>query len=110
VNIETRRVGEKVVIQVTGRMDAENADAFDAQCESWISQGINQLVIDVAELSYISSMGLRSFVSIGKRLQEKGGKLRICRQTGLVKQVFEITRLNTVFPPHDSVEAALADQ
>jgi hypothetical protein len=27
-----------------------------------------------------------------------------------VKQVFEITRLNTIFPPHESVEAALADQ
>ena len=91
-------------------MDADNAPAFEAQCESWISQGINQLVIDVGELSYVSSMGLRSFMSIGKRVQESGGKLRVCRQTGLVKQVFEITRLNALFPPHESVEAALADE
>ena len=91
-------------------MDAENATVFEAQCESWISQGINQLVIDVGDLAYVSSMGLRSFMSVGKKLQDKGGKIRICRQTGLVKQVFEITRLNTIFPPHESVEAALADQ
>jgi len=91
-------------------MDAENAPAFEAQCESWISQGINQLVVDVGELAYVSSMGLRSFMAVGKKLQEKGGKLRICRQTGLVKQVFEITRLNSLFPQHESVEAALADQ
>jgi hypothetical protein len=35
--------------------------------------------------------------------------LRICRLTGLVRQVFEITRLNQVFPPHDSVESALLE-
>ena len=91
-------------------MDAENAPAFETQCESWISQGINQLVVDVGDLTYVSSMGLRSFVTVGKRLQEKGGKLRICRQTGLVRQVFEITRLNSIFPPYQSLEAALADQ
>jgi len=109
VKIESRQVGDRVVVQVTGRMDAESAAAFDAHCESWISQGFNNLIVDLGELSYVSSMGLRSFVAIGKRLQEKDGKLRVCRQTGLVKQVFEITRLDSIFPPHESVEAALAD-
>lgn len=109
MTIQSRQVKDRVVLQVVGRMDAENAPAFESQCESWISQGINQLVVDVGELAYVSSMGLRSFMVIGKRLQDKGGKLRICCQTGLVKQVFEITRLNSIFPPHESVEAALAD-
>ncbi len=109
MNIETRQVGETVILQVIGRLDAENATVFEAQCESQISQGINQLVIDVGDLEYVSSMGLRSFMLIGKKLQEKGGKLRVCRQRGLVKQVFEITRLNSIFPTHDTVEAALAD-
>ena len=98
-----------MVVQVEGRMDAESAPVFEAHCESWISQGINNLIVDVGELAYVSSMGLRSFVAIGKRLQDKGGKLRVCRQTGLVKQVFEITRLDSIFPPLESVEAALAD-
>lgn len=109
MTIQSRQVKDRVVLQVVGRMDAENAPVFESQCESWISKGINQLVVDVGELAYVSSMGLRSFMVIGKRLQDKGGKLRICCQTGLVKQVFEITRLNSIFPPHESVEAALAD-
>jgi anti-sigma B factor antagonist len=109
VTIESRQVGQWVVLGVAGRMDAENAPLFETQCESWISGGINHLLVDAADLVYISSMGLRAVVAIGKRLQEKGGQLRICRQTGLVKQVFEITRLNDIFPPHESVEAALAD-
>jgi anti-anti-sigma factor len=109
VTIASRQVGEKVVLVVAGRMDAENAPEFTKECEAWISKGISRLVVDVGDLSYVSSMGLRSFMAIGKSVQDKGGKLLICRQTGLVKQVFEITRMNTIFPPHESVESALAE-
>jgi anti-anti-sigma factor len=109
VTIASRQVGEKVVLLVAGRMDAENAPEFTKECESWISKGIISLVVDVGDLSYVSSMGLRSFMAIGKTLQDKAGKLSICRQTGLVKQVFEITRMNIIFPPHESVESALAE-
>ena len=109
MTIESSQVGDKVVLLVAGRMDAENAPEFEKACQSWIVQGVTGLVVDVGDLDYVSSMGLRSFMSIGKTLQDKGGKLRICRQKGLVKQVFEITRLNSVFPPHESVEAALTE-
>jgi anti-anti-sigma factor len=109
VKIESRQVGDRVVVQVAGRMDAESAPMFETHCDSWISKGINRLIVDVGDLAYVSSMGLRSLVAIGKRLQDKGGTLRVCRQTGLVKQVFEITRLDSIFPHHESVEAALAD-
>ena len=109
VTIESRQSGERVVVTVAGRMDADNAPDFETHCQAWIAKGINQLVVDVGDLAYISSMGLRSFMTVGKKVQDNGGKLRICRQTGLVKQVFEITRLNTIFPPHETVEAALAD-
>jgi anti-anti-sigma factor len=51
-------------------------------------------------------MGLRCFVSVAKKLKSGGGELRVCRLTGLVRQVFEITRLNEVFPMYDSVESA----
>jgi anti-anti-sigma factor len=109
VTIEQIQVGGKVVLHVTGRMDAENAVQFEQQCESCISEGATRLVIDVGDLRYVSSMGLRSFVFIAQKLREKGGELRICRLTGLVKQVFEITRLNQVLPLHDSLESALME-
>lgn len=109
MTIEKTQVGDKVVLHVAGRMDAENAVQFERQCESCIAEGFPSLVIDLNDLTYVSSMGLRSFVAAAKKLRDKGGDLRICRLTGLVRQVFEITRLNQVFPPHDSVESALME-
>ena len=109
MTIERIQVGGKVVLHVAGRMDADNAGQFEQQCQSCIAEGITSLVIDLGDLSYISSMGLRSFVVIAQKLRGKGGELRICRLTGLVQQVFEITRLNQVLPLHDSVESALME-
>jgi anti-anti-sigma factor len=109
VTIERLEIGGKVVLHVVGRMDADNASQFEKQCEDCISEGIRSLVVDLADLKYVSSMGLRSFVAIAQELQQKGGELRICRLTGLVQQVFEITRLNQVLHLHDSVESALAE-
>ncbi len=95
------------MLQVSGRMDAENAPQFEEQCKACIAEGRNTLVVDLGGLTYVSSMGLRSFLSIAKLLQEKGGALRICRLGGLVKQVFEITGLLGTFRVYDSVEAAV---
>ena len=107
VTVERRQVSDQAVLLVSGRMDAENAPQFEQQCRACIAEGLTVLVVDLGELRYISSMGLRSFVSIGKTLQDKGGALRICRLNGLVKQVFEITNLLGSFPVYESVEAAL---
>lgn len=109
VDIEASQHGAAVVLKVIGRMEAGNAQAFEQACTGWVNQGSTSLIIDMSQLAYISSMGLRSFVVVGKLLQEKGGTLRLSALTGLVKQVFEITRLSSVFPMHETVDAALAD-
>lgn len=107
MTIERRQLSDQVVLLVAGRMDAENAPNFEDECKASIAAGATTLVVDLGGLAYVSSMGLRSFVAIGKTLQSKGGALRICRMTGLVKQVFEITGLIRSFPVYESLDAAL---
>ena len=109
MNIERVQVGSKAVLRVAGRMDVESASQFESACESCIADGFTTIIIDLGELSYISSIGLRSFVAIAKKLKDRGGALRVCRLTGLVRQVFEITRLTELFPMHESVESAVAE-
>jgi anti-anti-sigma factor len=101
------RVSGQMILALSGRMDAENAPQFDQQCNALIAEGMTTLVVDVGELAYVSSMGLRCFVAVAKKLQSKGGQLRICRLQGLVNQVFEITGLKRTFPVYESVESAL---
>ena len=109
MNIERVQIGDKAVLHVAGRMNAENAAHFESKCESCISEGFTSLIVDLGDLVYISSAGLRSVLTIAKKLKDKGGVLRICRLTGMVLQVFEITKLTQVFPLHDSVESAVVE-
>ena len=88
-------------------MDAENAPQFEQECNARIGDGLKSLVVDVGDLTYVSSMGLRCFVAVAKTLRSKGGELRICRLQGLVNQVFEITGLKRTFPVYESLESAL---
>ena len=107
MTIEQRHLTGQVVLVLSGRMDAENAPQFEQECNACITEGLTSLVVDLGELAYVSSMGLRCFIAVAKTLQSKGGALRLCRLQGLVKQVFEITGLINCFPVYESLESAL---
>jgi anti-anti-sigma factor len=89
-------------------MDAENANVFETACTNGMQTGVAYLVVDVSDLQYVSSMGLRSFLSGAQTLQKRGGAMMLCGLHGLPKQVFEMTRLIGLFPLHDTTESALA--
>jgi anti-anti-sigma factor len=69
MNFETIQLEKAIVLEVIGRMDAENANEFDEACQVWISQGSKHLIADLGELRYVSSMGLRSFLAVAQKLK-----------------------------------------
>lgn len=108
MNIETQELDSAVILAVAGRMDAENAPQFEQACDIWIKSGYKRLIADLTGLEYVSSMGLRSFLSVAQRLQSSSGLLILCGLKGLPRQVFEMTRLLDLFTVFDSVEQARA--
>jgi anti-sigma B factor antagonist len=108
MNIDSTKLENAVLLKVSGRMDAANAEQFQKECEGWISRGTTHILLDLAELQYVSSMGLSSFLAIAKALQAKSGSVILCRLQGLPKQVLEMTRLIGLFRVFDSTEAAVA--
>jgi anti-anti-sigma factor len=108
MNIEPTKLDKAVLLKISGRMDAENAKEFDRACDVWISQGARHLIADLNELQYVSSMGLRSFLSVAQKLQSQSGSLILCGLQGAPRQVFQLTRLLEVFPVYETTPQALA--
>jgi len=108
MTIETSQLEKAVLLKVSGRMDAENSHEFEQACEQWITRGSKHLIVDLGGLQYVSSMGLRSFLSVAQKLQSSSGSLILCDLNGLPRQVFELTRLIGVFPVFDTAQQALA--
>jgi anti-anti-sigma factor len=106
MTIESTKVGKVVIVKLIGRMDADTNKEFEAAVAQLVQEGSIYLVVDANELLYINSAGLGSFLRNAKRAQEKGGALLICGLKGLVREVFEMTRLISVFPVFDSTDAA----
>ena len=67
------------------------------------------VVLDCAGLAALDSAGLGSIVQLFRRIRELGGKLHIASvPKGYARNIFVITRLDTVFTLYEDVEAAVA--
>ena len=108
MKIEPTELEKAVLLKVTGRMDAENAHEFEEACERWITHGKKHLIADLDGLQYVSSMGLRSFLSVAQKLQSASGSLILCGLHGLPRQVFEMTRLIGLFPVFETAQQAIS--
>jgi anti-anti-sigma factor len=107
MNVQSSKQGNIPVVQLAGRMDAESAPEFETACEGFLNEGSSHIVVELAGLTYVSSMGLRSFLVIAKKTKAKGGAVLLCGMHGFVKEVFDMTHVTSLFQLFDSTEAAL---
>ena len=105
--ISTGKTGDTMVVAVKGRMDAASAPDFEKNMGTWIDDGQRAFAVDLSELDYISSAGLRAILSIAKKLKALNGNLMIASLKGSVKEVFEISGFSAIIPIYDNVDAAL---
>ena len=108
MDIQIRESGAACVVTVAGKLDTLTAGDYEKAMNQLIAQDKTRLVIDFAELSYISSAGLRVLLSTAKQLKPKGGQALFANVQGNVLEVFEMTGFSTILGLHDSVDAALA--
>lgn len=106
VNYNTERK-KGVVVSVQGRLDAVTSPELVANLAALLAKGEILFLLNMNELEFISSAGLRSHLTIAKKLKEKQGKLLFAGLRGTVEEVFNISGFLTIFTAFDSEEAAL---
>ena len=89
MTIEINKNAEATVIEITGRLDTTTAPALDKTINEDIGDTKN-LVLDVKEMEYISSAGLRVLLSAQKKMQ-KIGSMKVINVREEVMDVFEMT-------------------
>ena len=79
---EKTGVGSWVVMVATGRADAHTASQLESALVARVQAGAEHLALDLSEVPFMSSAGLRSLLTALKLLQKKGGKLFQRRKNG----------------------------
>jgi len=110
MEIGEEKSGEVKIIRLTGRLDANTSIVFESRLRELLNQGERQIVFDFANVSYVSSIGLRVLIATAKNLQESKGKLAIAALNPLIFEVFRIagfTRIFSIYPACDEAVAQL---
>ena len=103
----TEKQGEVVVFKLRGRLDAVTAPEFEQKCLKWLEAGESYFAVDLGELDYISSAGIRTILVVAKQLKAKDGSLAFSRIAGMVAKVFNIAGIYSMFPMYPSLDEAI---
>lgn len=96
------------VVRASGRVDTVTARSFGERLGALIDDGARRLVIDLAQVAYISSAGFRALLVTTRRIEAADGRLALAGVAGEVRRLFEIAALVDLFPMHASADEAVA--
>jgi len=89
--------GVQTTITVKGRLDTVNASRFETSIAPVIAGDSIDVIIDCNELDYISSSGLRQFLTLQKTANARQGKLTLKGMKPEIKEIFDMTGFTALF-------------
>ena len=109
MNIAEHTQDDVTIFVLEGRIDAEGAVDLDLALQTAVSEGKNNVVLDMAAVRYIGSAGLRTLADILTKNKEVNGDLKLSALNTKVMRVLRIIGFDKFFAIYDTPEAAIAD-
>jgi anti-sigma B factor antagonist len=103
-----KAAGGAVVFRLDGRLDLVSAGETKACMVDTVKSGQRRLVVDMSNVDFVDSSGLGAIIGVLKAARQAGGDLRLARPTSQLISILELTMLNRVLRPYETVEEALA--
>jgi anti-anti-sigma factor len=109
--IETRRVGEVVVVTPTSDLRELEHKRIAGEAEEVLAlignDDARSVVLDFRNIEYYGSTALGFFVTLWKRVRERGGRMALCNVSEGERMILEATRLDTVWPICATIDEAM---
>jgi anti-anti-sigma factor len=96
MEITEHRTGATLELRITGRLDSYWADPLARRLEEVIREGAHHLRLNLAEVAYMSSAGIRVLVKFYRQLQGIQGSFAVSNPSQPVKTVLELAGLATL--------------
>lgn len=108
MDITESQLNAATVLALAGRLDGLAAPALEQKIDALVAAGVKKVVLDCSALAYVSSAGLRSFLTSAKKLKAAGGKAAFAALAPAVHEVFELSGFLSVLEVHPTTAAASA--
>ena len=107
VQLSERSVGEITILKPNGRIDSQTSPEFETAVTQKLSASKN-VILDFADVPYISSAGLRVVLVIAKQISRTQGKFALVSLRPEIMSVIRISGLGSVLKIFDTPENAVA--
>ncbi|MEN3950058.1 STAS domain-containing protein [Iodidimonas sp. SYSU 1G8] len=107
MEVKSETVGDALVVRPEGRVDSITSPALEAALVP-LADRAGKVVIDCAGVTYVSSAGLRVFLTAAKTAKSKGGKIVLAALTPGVQEVFTVSGFSKIIEMYPTVDAAVA--
>ena len=97
MEVRIERENTVVTVYLKGRLDTLAAQEVSKELESLTDDASGTIIMDCTDMSYISSSGLRIFLTLRKAAAEKGGKVIIRGINNDIRSVFMMTGFLNLF-------------
>ena len=104
------RADDVLTVAVDGQLVVTNRQEFKQAILDAMEEGVRLVIVDFTRTGYIDSSGLGALVSLNRRLRDAGGDLRLVGLSDELRTLFELTRLDALFPLFASRADALASR
>lgn len=102
MQIVARNIDGTLIVTISGRLNAIYSPELEEKLVRYIEMGNTNLVLDLSELEYISSAGLRVLIAIMRRIKSASGSIRLMNPCPDVREVIEMSGLEQLFQPGPS--------
>ena len=98
MSFSLERTDDVLIVTVDGQLVVTNRQEFKQAILDAVEAGVKVVVADFSTAGYIDSSGLGALVSLSRRLRDTGGDLRLVGLNDDLRSLFELTRLDALFP------------
>lgn len=94
-------------IVISGRLDMPGTDSVAAQLEQLTAAPKRAVIVDLSQLKFLASIGIRALISSAKEVQKRGGKMAlVVNKASTVMMSLEATGVDELIPVFNNVADA----
>ncbi len=94
------------ICAVSGEINISTSPELRKFFDRLIRQDAKKVIVDFAHVSYIDSSGLATLIEMLQRIKKIQGIMKLCGMSFQVKNIFEVTKLDTIFTIVNDLETA----
>src|SRR4051812_21824826 len=95
-----------LILSADGGLNADTARDFVSQLEALIDAGVTRMIIDLTNMSYISSYGIGVLVRLHSKLAKRGGHVKFASPQSPILKALNVVRLGKMFEMYPDVNQA----